>query len=1142
MENFVLYDEIGKAENCIIYKGRRKGTVIFLAIYCVDKTRRPEITNQVRLTHEIKHKHIQQFYEWYETTNHLWLVLELCNGGTLECLIEQDGALPETCVKLFGQDLVEGLHAVHSLGLLFCDLRPSKLLLDVTGTIKYSDFSLARMEGENLEELLGMFDEQNVEEDNSEFDSTTDQTTSKSKSLNKGSPHYTAPEVIQGAPHSVLSDIWSLGCVLYELFTGIKPFEADSVSELVNKIIHVELPPPSVKGSRLSAKPSPDLVNLLNGILKKDPSERFNWDQVFLHPFWGGALKHLSSESDPDLYSKGDTLDVRCATPLTRRSSTNLLEHTKTGSVLGYIKDVEIRQSLDRPISALMANAAGGDNEGNITENLRPKSRQAMGGGGDMDAAKFTMSSRPMTSQGNRDDDNEDIYSEVESRKRDEHEDFNVSDVIYYTSDWLVTNISDNTKIQKLPVLKFDPKSLQLPAHSVTKLTGMSKKDCEKHLTHLSDLLTAEEKGPPTQKRAHLLTYATTICSNPNFAEFLARRNLIVILTKQLKDASHIDTRMKISRLIGALVQNSDDVNLSTSHVEAITMLTDMLRENFRNAKLKSVLLPALGELVFLMARLQEHALPDELLKSSSKSTIPSLTFTMLIKCLKEGDDVVTHHYAAKTIENIVATNTDMCQRFVSNEVGQSLWYLCTHSSVDSPRITALSALCRITKHNVGVFENVIEKVGLPNLLNTISSTSSSRIQQAYVTMLCEAVSRGQHRLKYLQHKELFTTALHLLESTSCVVRGKTFVLMYIMMQDDNEQLLALCQARLVMYIERDKKKHHQTEKPEQLNQVQYLNICLNSLLTEIIRRVPIILGDLLQVLNVISGRKHLSAVQAKQLKHLLPVVTLIQHMMNSSVFRSFIATEEFMLCLAGLMEHTVLIDCGETGVTSSGNVGVSKDEVVHSVLTVMEIIMQHPSLLATHQKVLTSEIASSLAVLCISEHWETKLLSLKLFCELVSVFANTQSLTTSQQRGADRIIQVVCKDLLPQYEQFLMDPNPIPTYGLRLLESLISFRPQIIREITSCGLVLVLYQVIEDNHSNPLSQVVEHSTAVLKSVIHYKDTDIDELYSQGIVELLVSVCHKIIPYIKERTEQADIHVPCSTLVSVLEIMQHLLK
>ena len=47
MENFVLYDEIGKSDNCVIYKGRRKGTVVFLAIYCVDKVRRPEITNQV---------------------------------------------------------------------------------------------------------------------------------------------------------------------------------------------------------------------------------------------------------------------------------------------------------------------------------------------------------------------------------------------------------------------------------------------------------------------------------------------------------------------------------------------------------------------------------------------------------------------------------------------------------------------------------------------------------------------------------------------------------------------------------------------------------------------------------------------------------------------------------------------------------------------------------------------------------------------------------------------------------------------------------------------------------------------------------------------------------------------------------------
>ena len=76
----------------------------------------------------------------------------------------------------------------------------------------------------------------------------------------------------------------------------------------------------------------------------------------------------------------------------------------------------------------------------------------------------------------------------------------------------------------------------------MAKLSGMSKKDCEKHLATLADLLSTEEKGPPTQKRGHLLTYATIISANSVYADFLTRRNLINALTKQLKDANHIDT------------------------------------------------------------------------------------------------------------------------------------------------------------------------------------------------------------------------------------------------------------------------------------------------------------------------------------------------------------------------------------------------------------------------------------------------------------------------------------------------------------------------------------------------------------------------------------------------------------------------
>ena len=80
MDNFILYDDICKNENSIIYKGRRKGSINFVAIHCIEKVLRPEITNLVRLTFEMSHKNTVKFYEWYETSNHLWLVVELCTG------------------------------------------------------------------------------------------------------------------------------------------------------------------------------------------------------------------------------------------------------------------------------------------------------------------------------------------------------------------------------------------------------------------------------------------------------------------------------------------------------------------------------------------------------------------------------------------------------------------------------------------------------------------------------------------------------------------------------------------------------------------------------------------------------------------------------------------------------------------------------------------------------------------------------------------------------------------------------------------------------------------------------------------------------------------------------------------------------
>jgi serine/threonine-protein kinase ULK4 len=269
MDNFILYDEIAKSESSIIYKGRRKGSINFVAIHCIEKHLRPEITNLVRLTYEMNHKNVVKFHEWYETSNHLWLVVELCTAGSLESIMEQDGCFPESSIKKFGIDLCEGLFYIHSIGVLFSDLNPRKIMVDVSGNLKLSDFGFAKLENEDLEAIF-----------KETFESTSTQWSqsnpnSKAPKIYKkpfGNMKYIAPEIVLGEENSQESDLWSLGCMLYQMYTGSCPFVADDMDTLKNMILNKELPNP--KGNKLSTKPSPEFLNLLKGLLEKDPSKR----------------------------------------------------------------------------------------------------------------------------------------------------------------------------------------------------------------------------------------------------------------------------------------------------------------------------------------------------------------------------------------------------------------------------------------------------------------------------------------------------------------------------------------------------------------------------------------------------------------------------------------------------------------------------------------------------------------------------------------------------------------------------------------------------------------------------------------------------------------------------------------------------
>ncbi|KAJ8784088.1 hypothetical protein J1605_008588 [Eschrichtius robustus] len=185
--------------------------------------------------------------------------------------------------------------------------------------------------------------------------------------------------------------------------------------------------------------------------------------------------------------------------------------------------------------------------------------------------------------------------------------------------------------------------------------------------------------------------------------------------------------------------------------------------------------------------------------QTRARTRVPCIGRQILNHCatreaLKE--ERVVNHMAAKIIENVCTTFSAQAQGFITGETGPVLWYLFKHSTVDSLRITAISALCRITRHSPTAFQNVIEKVGLTSVINSLAS-AICRVQQYLLTLFSAMLSCGIHLQRLIQEKDFVSTVIRLLDSPSTSIRAKSFLVLLYILIHNREMLLLGCQARM---------------------------------------------------------------------------------------------------------------------------------------------------------------------------------------------------------------------------------------------------------------------------------------------------------------------------------------------------------
>jgi len=183
--------------------------------------------NEVRTALKVTHPNVCRVHDIGEVAGQHFLSMEYVDGEDLASLLRRIGRLPQERAVEVARQICAGLAAAHEQGILHRDLKPANVMIDGRGQARLTDFGLA-----------GLADEIGQED------------------LSSGTPAYMAPEQLAGQEVSVRSDIYALGLVLYELFTGRPTFQADSLAELTDQhatslpsrpSVHVEALEPAVE-------------------------------------------------------------------------------------------------------------------------------------------------------------------------------------------------------------------------------------------------------------------------------------------------------------------------------------------------------------------------------------------------------------------------------------------------------------------------------------------------------------------------------------------------------------------------------------------------------------------------------------------------------------------------------------------------------------------------------------------------------------------------------------------------------------------------------------------------------------------------------------------------------------------------------
>ena len=262
---YKIEKEIGIGRNSHVNLGIQKDTGQLVTIKIIDKT--DETKNEEELVrYEIDilkfchHKNIVHLIDYFETIENIIIILNYIEGNTLgEYLKNNNFNFKESKIANIVLQIANGIKYLHKFGIIHRDLKPDNIMITQNNSeVKIMDFGLSKIASKE-EKLIEGF----------------------------GTLYYAAPEIIQNMPYNKEVDVWSLGVILYYMFTGCYPFMGKEEDEIEDKIINEPVEFKDGEWEVISDK----VKDLIRKCLEKNPEERITIDDFINHPWFNNILK-----------------------------------------------------------------------------------------------------------------------------------------------------------------------------------------------------------------------------------------------------------------------------------------------------------------------------------------------------------------------------------------------------------------------------------------------------------------------------------------------------------------------------------------------------------------------------------------------------------------------------------------------------------------------------------------------------------------------------------------------------------------------------------------------------------------------------------------------------------------------------------